>query len=164
MKVSDCTAHVKKSATHRMMITKLQTYKDDELATLRANNLQVLKDNAETSNWFVNSIRIPRFDFVQEENVITIQSEFMFGRQLHPQEGKDWHQRIYDEMVDTNDINGYYGFKDYTFMNFIIRGNHPLSNDEPNWNISYVDLEGFCRCTKEDRKVNFAKNYERWLE
>jgi len=52
-----------------------------------------------------------------------------------------------------------YGFKDYSLENFIVRGTKPLGKDEPHWNIAYVDLEAFCECTNDDRKIKF-KFYE----
>ena len=52
-----------------------------------------------------------------------------------------------------------YGFKDYSYENFIVRGTKPLGKDEPHWDIAYVDLEAFCECTNDDRKKAF-KIYE----
>jgi hypothetical protein len=160
MKVSDATCHVKPYATHQMMITKLQTYNLLEKAKEFARWLEVLKIKMKSDNWFIGSVRIPKFDYKIQENKITIEAEYMFGKQLDISSASGWRDIIYNDMVD---VDKNYGFRDYTFDNFIIRETRPLGIKEPNWTIAYVDLEAFCQCTKVDRIDCFKRHYERWM-
>ena len=160
MKVSDSTCHVKSYATHQMMITKLQTYNELYDAQEFARCLEILKTKMESDDWFFGLIRIPKFEYKIEENQITIESEYMFGKQLDISTAARWSSFIYDNMVNVDDS---IGFIDYSFDNFIIRSDRPLGIKEPNWTIAYVDLEAFCECTKLKRKEFFEKDYERYM-
>jgi len=161
MKVSEATTHVKYYASHQMMITKLQTFNDLKYTSGAEQSLRVLKSTMEDCDWFLGDIKIPKFDYDVnfDKNQITTHSEFMFGTQVNWNSGWRLKDFIYDNMVD---IDGDYGFKDYSLENFIERGNKPLGKNESPWNLAYVDLEAFCKCTKDDRKKAF-KTYEELL-
>ena len=165
MEVTSCTTHVKKHAKHQMMITKLQTYNDVTYAKYRSSDLDVLKRNCEERNWFFGSIKIPKFEYVIKENKILIQSEFMFGVQLNQVDIPDHQSTIYNELVNIDNIEELYGFKDLTLDNFIIRSDDgkQLDNNEPYWNFAYVDHEGFTKCTKKDKKKKFEEQIKRWI-
>tara|TARA_B100001094_G_scaffold287472_1_gene303047 strand:+ start:507 stop:1088 length:582 start_codon:yes stop_codon:yes gene_type:complete len=189
MKVSDATTHVKYYASHQMMITKLQTFNDIKYTAGAEQSLRILQLNMERFNWFLGDIRIPKFNYTVnfDKNQITTYSEYMFGTQIYQKIAYENKDVIYDSMVNSDQTWFYqegintkrvdwplhkrssmlmstkksknYGFKDYSLENFIIRGTKPLGKDEPHWNIAYVDLEAFCKCSNDDRKKAF-KTYE----
>jgi len=175
MKVSEATTHVKYYASHQMVITKLQTFKDTSHTQGAEKSLRLLQLNMERHNWFLGDIRIPKFNYNinLKTNQVTIYSEYMFGTQIHPLIANEFKDTIYNNMVNCDKTWIYqegiqlirtlktknYGFKDYSLENFIIRGTKPQAKDEPHWNIAYVDIEAFCECTEDDRKKAF-KFYE----
>ena len=175
MKVSDATTHVKYYANHQMVITKLQTFNELEHVQGTEKSLRILQLNMERLNWFLGDIRIPKFNYNVnfEKNQVKIYSEYMFGTQIYPKIAYENKDVIYDSMVNSDQTWFYqegikhittlktknYGFKDYSYENFIVRGTKPLGKDEPHWDIAYVDLEAFCECTNDDRKKAF-KIYE----
>tara|TARA_B100001057_G_scaffold23815_1_gene22037 strand:- start:792 stop:1337 length:546 start_codon:yes stop_codon:yes gene_type:complete len=173
MKVNEATTHVKYYASHQMVITKLQTFNDSVYTQGAEKGLRILQLNMERLNWFLGDIRIPKFNYNVnfKTNQVTIYSEYMFGTQINPLIAREFKDTIYDSMVNTDQTWVYqevdefararshktknYGFKDYSLENFIVRGTKPLGKDEAHWNIAYVDLEAFCECTYDDRKIKF---------
>ena len=86
----------------------------------------------------------------------------MFGEQLNfwvlGRNYSKWKDIIFEDMVIGDDK---IGFNDYTLDNFIIRGARPLGNNEPNWEIAYVDLEAYYHLSDLERIIKF-KNTKEW--
>ena len=57
--------------------------------------------------------------------------------------------------------NQEYAFKDYNLDNFILRGTKPQDENEPPWEIAFVDLEAYVE-TKKTYRITSFKNDKQW--
>lgn len=160
MKISEATIHRKPYANHQMMITKLCTYDHINILNWTVSNLEQLKSEVEDNNWFYRRIRIPKFSYVAKKNQLMIKMEFMFGKQLNLSSSnkQKWKNIVWEDMVNIDDR---YAFKDYNLDNFILRGTKPQGENDPPWEIAFVDLEAYVETKKSDRITSF-ENDKQW--
>jgi hypothetical protein len=162
IKVSEATVHRKPHVKHQLMITKLCTFDEQHRLEHNVKNLEKLKSKISPTNYFCGRIKIPKFSYEVKGKQLTIKMEYMFGEQLNfwvlGRNYSKWKDIIFEDMVIADDK---IGFNDYTLDNFIIRGARPLGNNEPNWEIAYVDLEAYYHLSDLERIIKF-KNTKEW--
>ena len=156
--IHDCELREKDSQgsgrTHQMMVQKLMCFNSVEDAKWSHYNLQLLEETLDGSLVY-KSIRIPRFSYDIQGTEISYNIEWLYGTQGHVPAFDDRHfSRIYKEMVMVEED---LGFCDYNLDNFILGDKDMRSDEKDQWDLGYVDLEGFYVSTQEDRQRDFFR-------
>tara|TARA_B100000927_G_C16407039_1_gene445758 strand:- start:214 stop:729 length:516 start_codon:yes stop_codon:yes gene_type:complete len=167
MKIEDTITHDKIDQTQQMLLTKLCCYDPDVVIPGHKNlsyfyeyQYELLKNTCAANNYFFGQIRIPRFEVYRiDENTLKIENEYIFGRQLHYEhEFFDYYKEIiYNSLV----LRSYkhVSCNDFGPDNFILKGSKKGIESDVDWEISYVDLEGFfIDISLETRKRTFEKD------
>jgi len=134
--------HNKGHVNHTMVLTKSSEYRLLNDAVHHEAMLERLHYNRK----LFNRIYIPEFTWSREKNVIKLEMEYIWGRQLNRIDLK-YHQGlskiIYEDIVLGNEE---YGFKDLAIPNFIIREDYTLA---------FVDLETYGPYPIDQRRSKF---------
>ena len=137
----------KSYAVHHFEITKTCTYHHVGVAIRYEENLKKLSKDKFTT------VKIPKFSFKRNHNVIICKMEFIKGVQLNPGTRDNYGKQIYDDLVlRKNSPNREYSFIDYSVSNFIVCEN---TND-----LYFVDLECYQKMPAFDRKNLFFHEYK----
>ena len=138
-----------KHASHEMYLIKTCIYPTTIDAEWYEQDYIRLKEDRKN----FKRIYIPDFEFERKENIINLKIECLFGHQLNRERcDKRIREIIYEEFVL---VDGDYGIKDYSFTNFIMKDD--MANI-PTWDIGYVDLEAYKKCTLQQRQYFYFKD------
>ena len=134
-------------AVHHFEITKTCTYHTESVAIRYEENLKKLSKDEFTT------VKIPKFSFKRNYNVIICKMEFIKGVQLNQDTKELYSKQIYEDIVlRKNSPNREYSFIDYSAHNFIVCEN---TND-----LYFVDLECYQKMPVDYRKDLFFHKYK----
>lgn len=140
---------------HTFLFTKITTFDFDSLRPHRHILLamQYEKNLIQLKEEKFNRIKIPDYSVKRQENIVTVDIEFIKGVQLNELTKNDYRQIIFEDLVLRVDVYGKRKtFHDYALKNFII--------EDTTKELYYVDLEHYGEKSLIEQIKKFNSRFE----